>query len=83
MIDVLGYIGNIMLATCALPLVVELYKSKSRAKVSLPFILYWLAGEVFTVTYILIKAPKLPLILNYSFNIISIMVVLVLYARYK
>ena len=72
--ETIGYIGSIMLAICGLPQAIESYKTKSSEGLTWGFILLWLFGELFTFAYILPKMD-LPLLINYSANIIFLTII--------
>jgi len=72
--EIIGYIGSIMLAICGLPQAIESYKTKSSEGLTWGFILLWLFGELFTFAYILPKMD-LPLLINYSANIIFLTII--------
>lgn len=73
--EVIGWVGSIMLALCGLPQAIKSYRTKSSKDISIWFLVLWLLGEVLTLVYVF---PKLdwPLIMNYSFNIGLICVIL-------
>lgn len=73
--EVIGWVGSIMLALCGLPQAIKSYRTKSSKDISIWFLILWLLGEVLTLVYVF---PKLdwPLIMNYSFNIGLICVIL-------
>jgi uncharacterized protein with PQ loop repeat len=73
--ETLGWIGSIMLALCGLPQAIESFKTKSSAGLTWGFLLLWAFGEIFTFAYI---APKmdLPLLLNYTANIIFLAIII-------
>jgi hypothetical protein len=73
--ETLGYIGSIMLAICGLPQAIESYKTKSSEGLTWGFIGLWFWGEIFTFAYILPKMD-LPLLINYSVNIIFLSVII-------
>ena len=72
--ETIGYIGSIMLAICGLPQAIESYKTKSSEGLTWGFILLWLFGELFTFAYIIPKMD-LPLLINYSTNIIFLTII--------
>lgn len=72
----IGWIGAILLSLCGLPQAIHSYKTKSSNGVSLYFLLMWLFGEVFTLVYVFEKTDVLPLLVNYTLNIVFIMVIL-------
>jgi len=73
--ELIGYIGSIMLAFCGLPQAVESYKTKSSEGLTWGFLALWFFGEIFTFAYILPKMD-LPLLINYSANIIFLSVII-------
>ena len=73
--ELIGYIGSIMLAVCGLPQAIESYKTKSSEGLTWGFIGLWFVGEIFTFIYILPKMD-LPLLINYSSNIIFLSVII-------
>jgi uncharacterized protein with PQ loop repeat len=73
--ETIGYIGSIMLAICGLPQAIESYKTKSSEGLTWGFIGLWFWGEIFTFAYILPKMD-LPLLINYSVNIIFLLVII-------
>ena len=72
--ELFGYIGSICLAICAVPQAIMSYKKGHSKGLSINFLLLWTAGEIFTLIYVF---PKLdiPLILNYSANIIFLSII--------
>jgi uncharacterized protein with PQ loop repeat len=73
--ETLGYIGSIMLAICGLPQAIESFKTKSSEGLTWGFLALWFFGEIFTFAYILPKMD-LPLLINYSANIIFLSVII-------
>jgi len=67
-LNIIGYIGGILLAVCAIPEVIRTYKDK-RCHLGWPFLLLWFVGEIFMEIYA-IALIDYPLIFNYSFNLI-------------
>lgn len=76
--ELIGWIGSSLLALCAIPLAWECFKQKHANGISNMFIAMWMLGELLTFAYILPKQDY-PLLLNYSLNIICLLVVI----RYK
>ena len=81
--ETIGWIGAILLATCALPQVIDTIRKKTVEGLSALFIFWWLAGEIFTVVYVCYKAFRYPLIFNYGINILCCLVLIFLYFKYK
>jgi uncharacterized protein with PQ loop repeat len=73
--DYIGWLGSILLAFCGLPQAVESYKTKSSEGLTWGFIGMWFIGEICTFIYILPKMD-LPLLLNYTANIIFLAVII-------
>ena len=73
--DNIGWLGSIMLAMCGLPQAWESWKTKSSAGLTWGFILLWFTGEILTFVYIIPKMD-LPLLVNYSANIIFLIVII-------
>ncbi len=81
---VIGWLGAVLFATCAVPQVIKTYKSKKADDLAWLFLIFWLAGEILTLTYIIIDDITLnithwPLYLNYFFN--TILVLYLIYAK--
>jgi len=74
MIDIIGWIGSMLLTFCGAPLAYKAIRSGNANGISWGFLSMWGGGEVFTLLYVL---PMLdyPLILNYSANIVFISIV--------
>jgi hypothetical protein len=73
--DNIGWLGSILLAFCGLPQAWESYRTKSSVGLNWGFLGMWFMGEIFTIMYV---APKmdLPLLFNYSANIIFLVIIL-------
>lgn len=73
-INFLGWFGSILLSVCGIP---EAYKSIRTQNCSLTwaFLLMWIGGEMCLFIYVLPKAD-LPLLLNYSINIICLLIMI-------
>ena len=67
-IEIIGYVGNILLAVCALPTAIEAYINK---KTSVPWSLLapWSVGEVLVLIYVT-SLMDYALMLNYGLNFI-------------
>jgi uncharacterized protein with PQ loop repeat len=71
----IGWVGSILLAFCGLPQAIESYKTKSSEGLTWGFIGMWFIGEICTFVYILPKMD-LPLLLNYTANIIFLSIII-------
>jgi len=73
--EMIGWFGSILLAFCGLPQAIESYKTKSSEGLTWGFILMWFVGEIMTIIYVFPKMD-LPLLFNYSANIIFLSVII-------
>ena len=71
----IGWLGSILLAFCGLPQALESIKTKSSEGLTWGFILMWFIGEIMTFVYILPKMD-LPLLFNYTANIIFLAIII-------
>ena len=72
--EFLGWFGSILLAFCGLPQAIESYKTKCSDGLTWGFLFMWSFGEILTFLYVLPKLD-LPLIFNYSANIIFLIII--------
>jgi uncharacterized protein with PQ loop repeat len=72
--EIIGWIGGILLAFCGLPQAIESYRTKSSAGLTWGFLIMWGVGELFTIVYVIPKWHW-PLIFNYTANIIFISII--------
>jgi len=79
MIEVIGWIGALLLATCGLPQLIKTLRTRSFDGLSLTFVTWWLLGEVLTLAYVAYVAFRWPLIFNYGFNIAVCVIILTAY----
>lgn len=75
MIDVIGWLGAVLLATCAVPQAYKCCVEGHADGMSWGFIGMWFGGEVLTLTYVAAATPNAILILNYAVNIVCLMVI--------
>ena len=73
--ELIGWLGSILLAFCGLPQAIESYKTKSSEGLTWGFIGMWFIGEILTIIYIL-PQMVLPLIFNYTANIIFLSIII-------
>ena len=71
----IGWLGSILLAFCGLPQAIESIRTKSSEGLTWGFIGMWFIGEICTFIYILPKMD-LPLLLNYTANIIFLAIII-------
>ena len=73
--ETIGWIGSLLLAFCGLPQAIKCYREKSSKGMDWGFLLAWFVGELFTFVYVLPKMD-LPLLVNYSANLLFLTVIL-------
>jgi uncharacterized protein with PQ loop repeat len=73
--ELIGWLGSILLAFCGLPQAIESYRTKSSEGLTWGFISMWFVGEIMTFIYIL-PQMVLPLIFNYTANIIFLSIII-------
>jgi uncharacterized protein with PQ loop repeat len=87
LIEFSGWTGALLLSLCGIPLVIASLKDPKVAKSTpLLFLHAWLWGEVLLLLYTCIRLPledTLPVLVNYSVNIVCILVVLMQRGRVK
>jgi len=72
MMEKIGLIGSILLATCGIPEAYRSYKNRD-CSIGWLMLITWGLGEIFTLGYIVYKLGFLdPLLINYSINILVI-----------
>lgn len=76
MIDLIGWVGSICFAICALPQALQSYQQKNSNGISWGFLLLWLVGEILTLAYVVLTTAQLPLITNYVLNFIFLIVII-------
>lgn len=75
--DLIGWIGGLMFALCALPQALKSYKEGNSRGISWLFLFMWLIGELFTFIYVFNKHLwDFPLLINYALNILFIIIIL-------
>lgn len=77
-IEILGWVGSLLLAFCGLPQAVESWRRGSSEGVAWGLLIMWGLGEIFALIYVFEKFD-LPLVFNYMANIVFILVII----RYK
>lgn len=77
--ELLGWIGSILLASCALPEVVYAFRYK-RCTLTWGFLLLWGVGEAFILIPVIAEIKSPFLIFNYLTNILFV-IILIYYKR--
>lgn len=83
--EIIGWLGSILFAICALPQVIHTFKTRKTDDVSELFLWLWFWGEVFTLCYIFVDDIAkgnyhIPLYFNYLFNLLLLFYLI--YAKY-
>jgi uncharacterized protein with PQ loop repeat len=73
--EYIGWTGSILFAICGLPQAIECYRNKNANGLSWGFLLCWFFGELFTMIYIIPKMD-MPLLFNYSLNMVFLIIIL-------
>lgn len=73
--EILGWLGSLCLAVCAIPQAWMSYKDKHSEGISWAFLLLWAFGEIFALAYVYDKLD-LPLLMNYATNILVLAIIL-------
>lgn len=74
--EIIGWIGSMLFAFCALPQCIMVCKQKHARGMSWGFLSMWAIGEVLCFLYVLAQDVKQwPLLFNYVVNFIMLMVI--------
>lgn len=74
MLEILGWIGSVLLAFCAVPQAIQSFRQKHSNGISSAFLTMWLVGEILTAAYVLPK-KEYPLLFNYFVNISCLVII--------
>lgn len=73
--SLMGWLGSVCLAICGVPQAIQSFKDKHSDGISWGFLLLWTFGEIFALAYVYDKLD-LPLLVNYTSNILIVGVML-------
>lgn len=74
--ELIGYAGSILLGVCAVPLAWDTHR-KGYDNTNGPFLYTWFLGDVCMLYHVIANVPfDGPLILNYSFNTLLLLIIL-------
>lgn len=73
--EIIGWLGGICLSLCALPQAIKVYREKNADGTSHLMLWLWMIGEILTLIYVCLEKFSLPLILNYSLNIVFVAII--------
>lgn len=78
MLEIIGWIGSMLFAFCALPQCIMVYKQKHAQGLSWGFLMMWLMGEVLCFFYVALQPMiQVPLLANYVLNFIMLLIIIV------
>jgi uncharacterized protein with PQ loop repeat len=76
MLEVIGWLGSMLFAFCALPQTLLVYKQKHANGLSGNFLLMWIFGEILCFVYVYHQPTiQVPLLANYIINFGMLMVI--------
>lgn len=79
MIEALGWFGGILLSLCAVPQAYVCWLLKSARGINIIFLMSWFLGEIATLVYVMHTSASVPLIINYSVNLVCLTIILYYY----
>jgi uncharacterized protein with PQ loop repeat len=74
-LEIIGWLGSILLAFCGLPQAIMSIRNKSSYGIAWGSLLMWLFGEIFTIIYIF-PQMQYPLLFNYFANIVFLGIII-------
>jgi uncharacterized protein with PQ loop repeat len=74
-VELCGWVGSALLAFCGLPQAVESWRTGRSDGVTWGLLVMWGLGEFMTLAYVLPRM-ELPLIMNYTANIVFLSVII-------
>jgi uncharacterized protein with PQ loop repeat len=75
--EIIGWIGSMMFAFCALPQCIMVCKQKHANGLSWAFLSMWAIGEILCFLYVLMQPIiQIPLLANYVINFVMLMVII-------
>lgn len=85
MIEFIGILGAIFFGICALPQVIQVWKTQDTSSISKMFLILWGLGEICMWCYIILQNTSVgiiqwPLHFNYFFN--GMMLIYLLYKKF-
>jgi uncharacterized protein with PQ loop repeat len=83
LIEIVGWVGVIILALSGLPQIFKTFKVKHVEGVSFGMIFCWFSGCSLMLFYTLIDKAKMVLIINYLWSTSTTLILLILYFLYK
>ena len=75
-IELIGWLGNIIFAVSGIPQALKCFQQGHAKGVSHAMIWLWVVGEILAMIYGHLRDLPTPLLLNYSINLICLLVIL-------
>lgn len=76
MIELIGWVGSLLFAFCALPQTIMVWKQKHANGLSWGFLNMWALGEILCFIYVASQPVlQVPLLANYVLNFIMLMII--------
>ena len=76
MLELIGWIGSMLFALCALPQAILVWKQKHARGLSWGFLHLWFWGEVLCFIYVYMQpVVQVPLLANYALNFVFLLTI--------
>jgi uncharacterized protein with PQ loop repeat len=75
MITILGYMAMMCLMTAAIPQAIKTIRQGHSTGISAGYLILLLAGFILMSSYLLLTKPVIPVLLNYLFNILMMLII--------
>lgn len=73
MVELAGWLGNLLLSVCAIPLAIAAWRTK-RVDIDPIFLYTWISGEVLGMVYA-VSLGAWPIICNFTINLVCLAIV--------
>jgi uncharacterized protein with PQ loop repeat len=83
MVELLGYLGAILLTLSAVPQLIKTYRTRKVNDLSIAMLLSWSFGCFSMFLYILVTQIQWPLLVNYFLNTTISVWIIILYYKYR
>jgi uncharacterized protein with PQ loop repeat len=75
--EIIGWIGSMLFAFCALPQCIMVCKQKHAQGLSWGFLLMWMLGEILCFFYVAMQPMlQVPLLANYIINFVMLVIII-------
>lgn len=83
MIQIMGYVGAVCLALCAIPQLVKVLITKNVSSLSVVNLVLWSIGCTLMSIYVFLTSKDIPLLANYILNAIISYMLIANFIKYK